>query len=397
MSARPPVNAIYAGMATTIFEEMSAMARAAGAINLGQGFPDLPEPPELLQAAAQAVLAGPNQYAPSSGLPELRQAVAAHYRRFQSLACEADDVIVTSGATEAIAATLLALLSPGDEVVLFQPMYDAYRPLIERAGGIVRPVTLRPPDWRLPISEVQQAIGPRTRAVLLNNPSNPTGRVFGKDELASLAQLCIAHDLVAICDEVWEHVVFDGRGHVPMIGLPGMAERTVKIGSAGKIFGLTGWKVGFVLAAPELLGPIAKAHQFLTFSTAPNLQRAVASGLGLADPFFAGQLATLAHAREVLREQLALNGIRTLPCEGTYFMIADFTAVTGAGDGPTVARRLVQEAGVATIPLSPFYAQGGASNGLQRLCFAKPDSLLIEAAARLGQWKVRQAVVKTMP
>lgn len=389
MTAFPPVNPTYAGMTTTIFEEMSAAARAAGAINLGQGFPEMEEPRALLEAAAEAVLKGPNQYPPSPGLPELRAAVAAHYRRFQALDCGADNVLVTSGATEAIAATLLALISPGDEVVVLQPVYDAYRPLIERAGGTAKPVTLRPPGWRLPLDEVERAITPRTRAILLNNPSNPTGRVFDREELAGLAQLCIAHDLVAICDEVWEHVVFDGAAHVPMIGLPGMAGRTVKIGSAGKIFGLTGWKVGFVVAPAVLLEPIAKAHQFLTFTTPPSLQAAVARGLALDDAFFAGSLAALDHARRVLCEGLAAEGIAILPCQGTYFVIADFSAACPDGDGAALARTILREAGIATIPLSPFYIDGEAPAGLLRLCFAKPDAVLVEAAASLGAWKRR--------
>ncbi|WP_174838099.1 aminotransferase [Sphingomonas sp. CL5.1] len=380
------VNPVYATMATTIFEEMSGLARETGAINLGQGFPDTAEPEELLRAAADAVLAGPNQYPPSAGLPVLREAVAGWYGRFQSLDITAGDVLITSGATEAIAAALLAIVSAGDEVILLEPMYDAYRPLVERAGGVARAVTMRPPDWRLPIGEVAAAIGPRTRAIVLNNPNNPTGRVFSRPELAALAELCVAHDLIAICDEVWEHIVFDGARHVPMIALPGMAERAVKIGSAGKIFGLTGWKVGFVVAAPRLLQPIARAHQFLTFTTPPNLQIAVAHGLGLDDDFFARSRIGLERSRNYLSALLTAAGFAVLPGEGTYFLTVDLATSGMREDDAALARRLVREAGVASIPLSPFYMSDAAPRGLLRLCFAKPDDILAEAAGRLGQW-----------
>jgi len=383
------VNPVYAAMATTIFEEMSGLARETGAINLGQGFPDSIGPAELLRAAADAVLAGPNQYPPSAGMPVLREAVADYYRRFQSLDIAAADVLVTSGATEAIAASLLAVISPGDEVILIEPMYDAYRPLVERAGGIARAVTLRPPDWRLPIDEVAAAIGPRTRAIVLNNPNNPVGRVFTRDELAALADLCVAHDLIVISDEVWEAVVFDGAAHVPMIALPGMAERAVKIGSAGKIFGLTGWKIGFVVAGAQLLRPIMRAHQFLTFTTPPNLQIAVAHGLGLGDDFFAASRTALQLSRDHLTARLVAGGFAVLPSQGTYFLTVDLAASGARGDDATLARRLLHEAGVASIPLSSFYINP-APDGLIRLCFAKPDDMLDRAADRLGKWLAAQ-------
>ena len=384
------MNPVYATMATTIFEEMSGLARETGAINLGQGFPDSPGPQELLRAAAEAVLAGPNQYPPSAGLPVLREAAADYYRRFQSLDLAARDVLVTSGATEAIAATLLAIVSDGDEVILLEPMYDAYRPLVQRAGGVARAVTMRPPDWRLPIDAIAAAIGPRTRAIVLNNPNNPIGRVFSRAELEALAELCVTHDLIAICDEVWEHLVFDGRAHVPMIALPGMAERAVKIGSAGKIFGLTGWKIGFIAAAPRLLQPITRAHQFLTFTTPPNLQIAVAHGLGLDDAFFARSRAAFQASRDYLGALLAEAGFTVLPGEGTYFLTVDLAASGVSGDDDTLARRILHEAGVASIPLSPFYMSDDTPAGLIRLCFAKPDAVLADAAARLGAWLAAQ-------
>lgn len=382
------MNPTFADMPVTIFEEINAHARAAGAINLGQGFPDTIGPPELLAAAARAVTEGPNQYAPSRGLPVLRSAVAAHYRRFQALDLGDEHVIITSGATEAIAAAILAIVSPGDEVIIFEPAYDAYRPLIERAGGIARPVTLRPPDWRLPVEELARAFGPRTRAVMLNNPVNPAARVFSRAELSALADACIAHDVIAICDEVWEHVVFDGTPHVPLIRLPGMAARTVKIGSAGKIFGLTGWKIGFVMADPALLRQIANAHQFLTFASAPCLQAAVAHGLGLDDGFFAATRADLQRSRDLFVGKLRAAGFVTLPSEGTYFVSVDLAASGIAGNDRV--RRMISEAGVAGIPYAPFYMTDEAPQHLARFCFAKPDEVLTAATDRLARWRTAQ-------
>jgi len=374
-------------MPTTIFEEMSALARATGAINLGQGFPDGPGPADLLQAAADAVLTGSNQYPPSMGLAETRRAVAAHYQAHQDLDLQADDVLITSGATEAIAAALLAVISPGDEVILFEPTYDAYLPLVVRAGGVPRFVTLRPPHWRLAIEDVAAVVGPRTRAIVFNNPMNPTARAFDRAELAALAALCVAHDLVAICDEVWEHVLFDNRRHPPLFAFEGMAERTIKIGSAGKIFALTGWKIGFMLARPRLLGPLARAHQFLTFSTPPNLQAAVAYGLAKPPPTFDAMRADLQRSRDRLTDALTAGSFSVLPSEGTYFLCVDLAASSIAGKDREVCGRWVREAGVAAIPLSAFYASGHEPGALVRLCFAKADAVLDEAAERLIQWR----------
>ncbi|MDB5418778.1 MAG: aminotransferase, class, partial [Phenylobacterium sp.] len=260
-------NPIFSNLPTTIFEEMSGLARELSAVNLGQGFPDDPGPRDIRAKAADAVLNGYNQYPPMAGLPELRQAVAGHYARTQGLDLDwASEITITSGATEALAAAFLALIEPGDEVIVFQPLYDSYLPIIRLAGGIARLVSLQPPDWRFTREILAAAFTPKTRFVVLNNPTNPTGVVMPEADLALLAEFCIAHDVIAICDEVWEQVVFGDARHRPLMALPGMRERTVKVGSAGKMFGLTGWKVGFLMAAPALTHSLARAHQFLTFT-----------------------------------------------------------------------------------------------------------------------------------
>lgn len=297
---------IFSLLPTTIFEEMSGLARELGAINLGQGFPDDPGPEAVRAKAAEAVLHGYNQYPPMAGLPELRQAVAAHYARTQGLDLDwAREVTITSGATEALAAAFFGLLQPGEEVILFQPVYDAYAPLIRRAGGVPKFVRLAPPQWRFTRAMLQEAFGPRTRYVVLNNPINPAGVVLPDEDLALLAEFCVAHDAIAICDEVWEQVVFGDARHRPLMAFPGMRARCVKIGSAGKMFGLTGWKVGFLCAAPALTHSLARAHQFLTFTTPPNLQAAVAWGLGNSDAWFRDMPRTLERARPAGRRPTA--------------------------------------------------------------------------------------------
>ena len=274
---------LYAAMPTTVFEHYSARARETGAINLGQGFSDSNGPPDVVAEAARALTGRSNQYPPSRGVPELREAVAEHYRRHQDLDLSAEEVTVTSGATEALAAAIMALVSPGDEVVLFQPLYDAYLPLVLRAGGVPRFVRLAPPDWRITAAALDSAFSDRTRVVILNTPLNPAATLITTEELVLLAERVVAGNAVIISDEVWEHVVFDGARHLSPLHLPELRKRTVKIGSAGKIFSLTGWKVGWMCAAPELAVPLARAHQFLTFTTPPNLQAAAAYGLGKDD------------------------------------------------------------------------------------------------------------------
>ncbi|GAA0739059.1 aminotransferase [Sphingomonas sp. ABOLD] len=380
------MNPIYCSMGTTIFEAMSARARANGAINLGQGFADGRGPEAVLEAAARAVLEKSNQYPPMAGLAELRQAVADHYARHQALNLAAEEVIVTSGATEALAAALFALIEPGDEVLCFQPLYDAYVPLIRRAGGVPRFVRLSPPEWRIERAALEAAATPKTRLILLNNPLNPAATMASAEDLAMLADFCVAHDLTAICDEVWEHVTFDGARHLPLIGFPGMRERTVKIGSAGKIFALTGFKVGWMCAAPPLARVVAKAHQFLTFTTPPNLQWAVAEGLTTQDDWVQDARHRFQAGRDRLAAGLRDAGFAVLPSAATYFLSVDLTASGLAMNDVTFSERLVDEAKVATIPVSAFYAEDPVTN-VVRFCFVKEDAVLDEALARVKAWR----------
>jgi N-succinyldiaminopimelate aminotransferase len=376
------VNPLFAHMPTNIFTRMSALALEHGAINLGQGFPDFGWPDDVVARAADALLTGSNQYAPMRGLPDLRQAVADHYRGHQGLDLGPFHVTVTSGATEALASAIAALVSPGDEVLLFQPLYDAYVPLVLRAGGVPRFIRLTPPDWRITEAALAAAFTPRTRLVIFNTPHNPSSRVFGEGELALLANHCIANDTVALTDEVWEHVVFDGRAHLPLSALPGMADRTVKVGSAGKIFSLTGWKVGWVVAPTALGEPIAKAHQFLTFATAPNLQSAAAFGLGKDERYFRTMRQAFADSRDYLVAGLSESGFACLAAEGTYFVSIDLDASGVATDDVTFCERAVREAGVAALPLSTFYAEAPVTN-VVRLCFAKKRETLAAGIERL--------------
>lgn len=378
------VHPVYADLPTTIFEEMSGLARQTGAINLGQGFPDDQGPLTLRKKAGEALLSGTNQYPPMRGLPILRQAAADHYGRTQGLDLDWEtEVTVTSGATEALAAAFLSLISPGDEVVLFQPLYDAYLPMVRRAGGVPKLVRLTPPHWRFDQAMLEAAFSDRTRMVVLNTPLNPAGVVTPDEDLALLAEFCVKHDAIAVCDEVWEAVVFDGRRHRPLIGYPGMRQRTVKIGSAGKMFGMTGWKVGFLCAAPALTRALAGAHQFLTFTTPPNLQEAVAFGLSEPGDWFEAMPAGLQRSRDRLAAGLREAGFVVLDSGGTYFLNVDLAASGVAEDDRTFSLRAVRDHGVASIPVSAFYAQDPVRHVL-RLCFAKADDTLDEAVERLA-------------
>jgi aspartate/methionine/tyrosine aminotransferase len=378
------MNRLFANLPTTVFEVMSSLARETGAINLGQGFPDDPGPEDVRRAAADAVLNGYNQYPSMMGILELRSAIAAHYKHWQGVDLDANtEVMVTSGATEALAGAILGIIEPGDEVVLFEPMYDAYLPLVRLAGGVPKFVTLQPPHFRLTEEALANAFSPRTKAVVFNNPLNPTATVFSNEDLSLLAAFCRKFDAIAISDEVWEHVVFDGRKHQPVLGLEGMRERSVKIGSAGKIFSLTGWKVGFVCAAPHIMKVLAKSHQFLAFTTAPNLQAAVAYGLAKDDAYFEGMRKNFARSRDRFTDGLRTLGFDVIPSQGTYFVNIDI-APLGETDDVAFCRRLVMEHGVAAIPVSAFYAEG-AVKSVVRFCFAKKDSTLDAGLERLAK------------
>jgi len=380
------VNPLYQQCGVTVFEEMSRLAAAHGAINLGQGFPVGLEPAPLIEAAARALRDGPHQYPPMLGLPALREAVAAANHRFWGLEVDPErEVLITSGASEALSDCFLALLEPGDEVILLEPAYDVYPVAIRAAGGVPVPVRLDPPDWSLPRQRLLDAITPRTRLIVLNNPMNPTGKLFDDAELAFLADLIDRYDLIAVCDEVYEHITFDGRSHRPLMTLPAARERCLRIGSAGKTFSVTGWKVGYVTAPPALLTPVARAHQFVTFTVPPMLQSAVAFGLGLDDAYFAGLAGTLQARRDLLAEGLRRLGIEVLPCAGTYFLCVATDRFGPENDDRLLARRLTVEAGVATIPLSGFPFGSGLRPHL-RFCFAKDPAELGAAVERIAAW-----------
>ena len=385
------MNTLLSNSPTTIFTTMSALAARHGAINLGQGFPDTEGPADVVQAAADALMDGRNQYPPLTGVPELRQAVSATNRRFYGLEIDPDaGVVVTSGATEALAACLMACLNPGDEIVLIEPLYDTYLPVIRLLGAVPKLVRLQPPGWALPREALAAAFGPKTRAILINTPMNPTGKVFTQAELEFIAGLVQSHDAVAICDEVYEHLVFAPARHTPLMTLPGMAERTLRVSSAGKTFSLTGWKIGYVSGPPPLVGVVAKAHQNLTFTSPPNLQRAVAVGLAKGEGYFASLAGDLAAKCARLTAGLEKIGLRVLPASGGYFVTADYSALGFNGDDQAFCRHITEHAGVAAIPVSAFY-ESGAPQGWVRFAFCKQNSVLDEACARLASHFLRAA------
>ena len=372
-----------APMGTTIFAEMSAMAVATGSVNLGQGFPDTDGPAVVAEAAAAAIMAGRgNQYPPGPGVPELRRAIAAHQQRFYGLDVNPDtEVLVTAGATEAIAAALLALTEPGDEVIAFEPYYDSYAACIALAGAVRVPVTLRPPDFRPDLDALRAAITPRTRLILLNTPHNPTGAVFSRAELTAIADLAVEHDLLVITDEVYEHMVFDGE-HVPIVTLPGMAGRTVTISSAGKTFAFTGWKIGWVTGSAELVTAVRTVKQFLTFVNGGPFQYAVAEGLALPDSYYAQLNGDLRARRDLLCDGLAEAGFAVYRPAGTYFVTTDISSL-GETDGIAFCRSLPERAGVVAIPAAVFYDDAKAGESLVRFAFCKKPEVLEEALTRL--------------
>ncbi len=380
------MNPLYVEMKTSVFERMSALALRHGAVNLGQGFPDFGWPEDILDSAAKALKHGSNQYPPSRGLAALRDAVAGHYNRQQGLELDADHVCVTSGATEALGAAILATVEPGDEVIVLTPAYDSYAPMVRRAGGQVREVALQPPEWRIERAALEAAIGPKTRAILFNNPHNPVGRLFAGEELEAIVAVALDHDLIVISDEVWEHILLDGQRFTPIASLPGMTDRTIKIGSAGKIFSLTGWKVGWMIANPELAAIAARAHQFLTFSTAPNLQAAVAYGLNEGDGWIEPMRQRFARARDRMAAGLRAADFVVLDSASTYFLCVDLQA-SGIGlDDEGFALAAVEEAGVAVVPLSAF-SEHDPSRHLVRLCFGKKDETIDLGVAAMKRAK----------
>ena len=377
-------NRVFADLPVTIFEAMSQLARDNNAINLGQGFPDDPGPEDIRRAAADAVLNGYNQYPSMMGLPELRQAIASHYARWHKLKLDPmTEVMVTSGGTEALTSAILSVVEPGDEVICFQPVYDSYLPIIRQAGGVPKLLRLEPPNWRLSEEMLRSAFSRKTKAVLFNNPLNPAAVVYPREDLELLARFCQEFDAVAICDEVWEHVTFDGREHIPLITISGMRDRTIKVGSAGKIFSLTGWKIGFVCAAPHLLRVAAKVHQFLTFTTAPNLQVAVAYGLSKPDDYFLNMRAELAKSRDRLTAGLERLGFPVLKAQGTYFLTVDLSPLGLNETDEAFCRRITTDYKVAAIPVSAFYEQNAVTS-VVRFCFAKKDATLDTALERLS-------------
>jgi aspartate/methionine/tyrosine aminotransferase len=380
------MNPLYEQMQTSVFERMSGLAVKHDAVNLGQGFPDFGWPEEILDAAARALKDGSNQYAPSRGLFALREAVAGHYGRYFGQDLSADNVCVTSGATEALGSAILAAVQPGDEVIIFTPAYDSYAPMIRRAGGTPVEVALQPPGWWLDPDALRAAITRETRAILFNNPHNPAGRLFSLDELKIIANIAEAYNLIVISDEVWEHVVLDGQSFTPLATLPGMAERTIKIGSAGKIFSLTGWKVGWMVAAPELAGIVARAHQFLTFCTAPNLQAAVAFGLNEGDSWIQPMRERFRRARDRMTDGLRASGFQLLDAASTYFLCVDLAESGFNVDDETFAIEAVERAGVAVVPLSAF-AERDPPRHLVRLCFGKKDETIDAGVSAMARAK----------
>lgn len=380
-----PIADRLAGFGTTIFAEITALALEHKAINLGQGFPDFEGPAAVKEAAIEAIRGGANQYCRSFGIPAFNGAVARHRQRFYDLRYDADTEVTTyCGATEAICATLLALCNPGDDVVVFEPFYDSYRGCISMAGANVVPVTLHDPDFRYAPETLEAAITPRTRAILLNTPHNPTGKVFSRAELEHIAELCRRHDLIAITDEVYEHLAFDAE-HVPLATLPGMQERTVMISSTGKTFSFTGWKVGFSCAPPPLTRALRTAHQFITFCNSTPFQHALATALDLGDDYYREFLIDYRARRDRLCDGLRAAGFDVRTPAGTYFACADIRPL-GTSDGDALCRALPAAAGVAAIPNAAFYLDRSAGEHLVRFAFCKSDALIDEGVARLQRW-----------
>ncbi len=389
MARIPHLASRLQGFGTTIFTEMSALAAHTGALNLGQGFPDSDGPSEVSDAAIAAIRAGQNQYPPLPGVAELRHAIAEHQKRFWNVDVDPDsEVLVTAGATEALAAAMLAFVENGDDVVVFDPTYDSYAAGIAMAGGRIRPVVLRPQSdgtFGFDEDELRRAFSPRTRLVLLNSPHNPTGKVFTTDELTLIAELCVEHDVIALTDEVYEHLVFRGQ-HLPLCTFPGMADRTVTVSSGGKTFSFTGWKIGWASGPSALIAAIRTAKQFLTFVNGAPFQPAIAVGLRLGDDYYDGFTESMRAKRDLLCAKLSEAGFALHPPEGTYFITADIRPITGSdadADGIAFCLALPEAAGVVAVPSAVFYQDRRDGANLIRFCFAKNDAMLIDAGDRL--------------
>jgi N-succinyldiaminopimelate aminotransferase len=382
-------NPVFSSLPTSIFQHMTMLALKHDALNLGQGFPDRDGPISLREVAAKLLIDGPNQYPPSKGMLALRQAVSAHASKFYGLDYDPEDeVLITSGGTEAVTGALMAMAGVGDEVVMIEPTYDSYRPMAEAAGAVVKAIQLKPPGWRLEEADLRAVMGERTRAILINSPHNPAGRAFSRAELEMLARVVLETQAVVICDEVYEHLVYDGKPHIPLATLPGMRARCVRIGSAGKIFSLTGWKVGWVTGPRALVSVVTKAHQFLTFTTSPALQQGVAHGLTHEMEFPLQLTARLQKNRDVLAAGLSRLGFEVQPCEGTYFLTAGISKLTNEKDF-AFCERLIREAGVALIPLSAFF-KNGEPDTFVRFGFCKQQSLIEQALERLEKYFARR-------
>jgi len=379
----PPVKRSLVPFGVSVFTEFTALANRHGAINLSQGFPDFDGPGHLAEAAFDAMRAGHNQYAPSHGVPELREAIAGKVQRLYGLTADPDaEVTVFSGATEALFSSIMALVEPGDEVVLFEPTYDSYPPCVAMAGGRVRTIPLRPPSFELDVDELAAATSDRTKLIVVNTPNNPTGKVFSRDELLAVAEVATRHGAYVLTDEVYEHLTYDGHRHVPLATLPGMRDRTITISSTAKTFSMTGWKIGYAVAAPPLSAAIRMAHQFVTFATATPLQHAMAQAIDRSDDYYRTFLAEYDHRRQVMLDYLQRTGFSIVPPQGTYYVMADITQL-GFDDDVAFCRYLPREVGVAAIPVSAFYQDRGEGRHLVRFAFCKRLELLHRAGERL--------------
>jgi len=371
---------------TTIFTEMSSLANQYGAVNLSQGFPDWDGPEEIRAKAAEAIMRGPNQYAPSIGIPEIRRAITDKTLRFYGVTIDADsEITVTSGATEALCATLLGILEPGDEVILLEPCYDSYAPICSLAHATIRYVSLNMSDFSLPRRELAQAFNEKTKAIIVNNPHNPTGKVFSREELEFIASLCVEHDSYIIGDEVYEYLVYDGRKHITLLALPEIRNRSFVISSTAKTFSMTGWKIGYVLADPDLSEAVRMSHQFITFSGQSALQEAMALGINFSDQYYESFVSDYLRRREWLCGALQDIGFKVFVPEGTYYVVVDIRSLGFEDDGDFCVS-LTKDAGVAAIPCSYFWNERRAGRHLARFCFCKKDETLREAIDRLTRW-----------